>query len=146
MPYILDASQRFPRLLQRTAHAWRLAIGRRLKESGLGMNSWLAIATLASESEPMTQKALAQVLGLEEASMVPLIDRLVTQRLIERLQPEEDRRKRLLIVTAEGWAVFENVKVEADRLRAELLADINRDELAVAQRVLQQLLDKTGSL
>lgn len=110
------------------------------------MNSWLAIATLASESEPMTQKALAQVLGLEEASMVPLIDRLVTQRLIERLQPEEDRRKRLLIVTAEGWAVFENVKVEADQLRAELLADINSDELAVAQRVLQQLLDKTGSL
>ncbi|MGD8106521.1 MarR family winged helix-turn-helix transcriptional regulator [Pantoea sp. FN0302] len=143
---MLDSSQRFPRLLQLTAHAWRLAIDRRLKESGLSMNSWLAIATLASESEPMTQKALAQVLGLEEASMVPLIDRLVAQRLIERLQPEEDRRKRLLIVTAEGWAVFEKVKVEADRLRGELLTDIDRDELAIAQRVLQQLLDKTGTL
>lgn len=142
----MDSSQRFPRLLQLTAHAWRLAIDRRLKESGLSMNSWLAIATLASESEPMTQKALAQVLGLEEASMVPLIDRLVAQRLIERLQPEEDRRKRLLIVTAEGWVVFEKVKVEADRLRGELLTDIDRDELAIAQRVLQQLLDKTGTL
>ncbi|WP_420851644.1 MarR family winged helix-turn-helix transcriptional regulator [Pantoea alhagi] len=143
---MLDSSQRFPRLLQLTAHAWRLAIDRRLKESGLSMNSWLAIATLASESEPMTQKALAQVLGLEEASMVPLIDRLVAQRLIERLQPAEDRRKRLLIVTAEGWVVFEKVKVEADRLRGELLTDIDRDELAIAQRVLQQLLDKTGTL
>ncbi|URQ62135.1 MarR family transcriptional regulator [Pantoea alhagi] len=142
----MDSSQRFPRLLQLTAHAWRLAIDRRLKESGLSMNSWLAIATLASESEPMTQKALAQVLGLEEASMVPLIDRLVAQRLIERLQPAEDRRKRLLIVTAEGWVVFEKVKVEADRLRGELLTDIDRDELAIAQRVLQQLLDKTGTL
>ncbi|PNS13425.1 MarR family transcriptional regulator [Mixta theicola] len=142
----MDSSQRFPRLLQLTAHAWRLAIDRRLKESGLSMNSWLAIATLASESAPITQKALAQVLGLEEASMVPLIDRLVTQRLIERLQPEEDRRKRLLIVTAEGWAVFDKVKVEADRLRDELLMNIDRSELAIAQRVLQQLLDKTGTL
>lgn len=142
----MDSPQRFSRLLQLTAHAWRLAIDRRLKESGLSMNSWLAIATLASESEPMTQKALAQVLGLEEASVVPLIDRLVTQRLIERLQPEEDRRKRLLIVTAEGWKVFEKVKIEADRLRGELLANIDRDELAIAQRVLQQLLDKTGTL
>lgn len=142
----MDSSQRFPRLLQLTAHAWRLAIGRRLKESGLSMNSWLAIATLANESEPMTQKALAQVLGLEEPSMVPLIDRLVAQRLIERLQPEEDRRKRLLIVTVEGWTVFDKVKVEADQLRDELLADIDSNELAIAQRVLQQLLDKTGTL
>jgi len=142
----LDSQQRFSRLLHLAAHAWRLAIDRRLKESGLSMNSWLAVATLASESEPMTQKALAQVLGLEEASVVPLVDRLVAQQLVERSQPEEDRRKRLLLVTEQGNALFNKVKVETDRLRGELLADIDRDELAIAQRVLQQLLDKTGTL
>ncbi|AIX74172.1 MarR family transcriptional regulator [Mixta calida] len=143
---MLDSQQRFSRLLHLAAHAWRLAIDRRLKESGLSMNSWLAVATLASESEPMTQKALAQVLGLEEASVVPLVDRLVAQQLVERSQPEEDRRKRLLLVTEQGNALFNKVKVETDRLRGELLADIDRDELAIAQRVLQQLLDKTGTL
>jgi len=142
----LDSQQRFSRLLHLAAHAWRLAIDRRLTESGLSMNSWLAVATLASESEPMTQKALAQVLGLEEASVVPLVDRLVAQQLVERSQPEEDRRKRLLLVTEQGNALFNKVKVETDRLRGELLADIDRDELAIAQRVLQQLLDKTGTL
>ncbi|QNU44904.1 MarR family transcriptional regulator [Mixta calida] len=142
----MDSQQRFSRLLHLAAHAWRLAIDRRLKESGLSMNSWLAVATLASESEPMTQKALAQVLGLEEASVVPLVDRLVAQQLVERSQPEEDRRKRLLLITEQGNALFNKVKVETDRLRGELLADIDRDELAIAQRVLQQLLDKTGTL
>ena len=142
----MDSQQRFSRLLHLAAHAWRLAIERRLKESVLSMNSWLAVATLASESEPMTQKALAQVLGLEEASVVPLVDRLVAQQLVERSQPEEDRRKRLLLVTEQGNALFNKVKVETDRLRGELLADIDRDELAIAQRVLQQLLDKTGTL
>ena len=142
----MDSQQRFSRLLHLAAQAWRLAIDRRLKESGLSMNSWLAVATLASESEPMTQKALAQVLGLEEASVVPLVDRLVAQQLVERSQPEEDRRKRLLLVTEQGNALFNKVKVETDRLRGELLADIDRDELAIAQRVLQQLLDKTGTL
>lgn len=142
----MDSQQRFSRLLHLAAHAWRLAIDRRLKESGLSMNSWLAVATLASESEPMTQKALAQVLGLEEASVVPLVDRLVAQQLVERSQPEEDRRKRLLLVTEQGNALFNKVKVETDRLRGELLTDIDRDELAIAQRVLQQLLDKTGTL
>ena len=78
--------------------------------------------------------------------MVPLVDRLVAQQLVERSQPEEDRRKRLLLVTEQGNALFNKVKVETDRLRGELLADIDRDELAIAQRVLQQLLDKTGTL
>jgi len=142
----MDSHQRFSRLLHLTAHAWRLAIDRRLKNSGLSMNSWLAIATLASESEPMTQKALAQVLGLEEASVVPLIDRLVAQQLIERQQPQEDRRKRLLLVTPQGSAVFAKVKIEADRLRGELLADIDPRDLAVAHQVLQQLLHKTERL
>ncbi|MFD1803096.1 MarR family winged helix-turn-helix transcriptional regulator [Mixta tenebrionis] len=143
---MLDSQQRFSRLLQLTAHAWRLAIDRQLKESGLSMNSWLAVATLASTSEPMTQRALAQVLGLEEASVVPLVDRLVAQRLVKRSQPEQDRRKRLLLVTSQGNALFSKVSIEVDGLRSRLLADIDGDELAVAQRVLQQLLDKTGTL
>ncbi|QHM75960.1 Transcriptional regulator SlyA [Mixta theicola] len=142
----MDSQQRFSRLLQLTAHAWRLAIDRQLKESGLSMNSWLAVATLASTSEPMTQRALAQVLGLEEASVVPLVDRLVAQRLVKRSQPEQDRRKRLLLVTSQGNVLFSKVSIEVDGLRSRLLADIDGDELAVAQRVLQQLLDKTGTL
>ncbi|WP_354292829.1 MarR family winged helix-turn-helix transcriptional regulator [Paramixta manurensis] len=136
----------FSRLLHLTAHAWRLALERRLKESGLSMSGWLAVATIASESQPITQKALAQTLGLEDASVVPLIDRLVKQQLVERVQPEEDRRKRLLHVTSQGNALFNKVKVEADALRLELLANIDPDELATTQRVLQQLLATLGTV
>ncbi|KOC90501.1 MarR family winged helix-turn-helix transcriptional regulator [Winslowiella iniecta] len=143
---MLDTQQRnFSRLLHLTAHAWRLAIDRRLKGNGLSMNSWLAVATIASKNEPMTQKALAQVLGLEEASVVPLIDRLVRKNLVQRVQPEEDRRKRLLLVTEQGSEVFRRVKIEADALRNELLANIDEQDLAVTEKVLQQLLTATGA-
>ncbi|MCU5775341.1 MarR family transcriptional regulator [Erwiniaceae bacterium BAC15a-03b] len=135
----------FSRLLHLTAHQWRLAIDRRLKDNGLGMSSWLAVATIASEAEPMTQKALAQVLGLEDASVVPLINRLVRQQLVERIQPAEDRRKRLLLVTEQGRELFRKVKIEADALRSELLADIDPQELVITERVLQQLLTATGA-
>jgi len=141
-----DTQQRnFSRLLHLTAHAWRLAIDRRLKGNGLSMNSWLAVATIAGANEPMTQKALAQELGLEEASVVPLIDRLVRQSLVQRVQPQEDRRKRLLLVTEQGREVFRHVKIEADALRSELLANIDEQDLAVTQKVLQQLLTATGA-
>lgn len=133
----------FSRLLHLTAHAWRQAIDRRMKDDGLSMSSWMAVATIALQEAPISQKELAQALGLEDASVVPLIDRLVKQQLVERVQPEEDRRKRLLHVTPQGNQLYLKLKIEADSLRAELLADINHDELAITQRVLQRLLKAT---
>ena len=133
----------FSRLLHLTAHAWRQAIDRRMKDNGLSMSSWMAVATIALQEAPISQKELAQALGLEDASVVPLIDRLVKQQLVERVQPAEDRRKRLLHVTAQGNHLYLKLKIEADNLRAELLADINHDELAITQRVLQRLLKAT---
>ncbi|KGT94261.1 MarR family transcriptional regulator [Erwinia typographi] len=133
----------FSRLLHLTAHAWRQAIDRRMKDNGLSMSSWMAVATIAIQPSPISQKELAQALGLEDASVVPLIDRLVKQQLVERFQPEEDRRKRLLHVTPQGQVLYQKLKIEADSLRSELLADINSDELAITQRVLQQLLAAT---
>lgn len=141
-----DHPQPFSRLLHLTAHAWRLAVDRRLKESGLSMSSWLAIASVATASEPPTQKALAQLLGLEEASVVPLVDRLVKQQLMARVQPKEDRRKRLLVLTEQGNEAFATVKTQADALRAQLLADIDPAALAVTENVLQQLLERLGNV
>ncbi|MDI6955836.1 MarR family transcriptional regulator [Pantoea sp. Pa-EAmG] len=141
-----DHPQPFSRLLHLTAHAWRLAVDRRLKESGLSMSSWLAIASIATASEPPTQKALAQLLGLEEASVVPLVDRLVKQQLLARVQPKEDRRKRLLVLTEQGGEAFATVKTQADALRAQLLADIDPAALAVTENVLQQLLERLGNV
>jgi len=136
----------FTHLLYQTAHAWRLAVDRHLKHSGLSMSSWMAIGLIASETRPLTQTELAQMLGLEDASMVPLIDRLVKQELLTRVQPPEDRRKRHLVLTEKGNEAFALVKNEADVLRADLLSDIDPQALATTEQVLQQLLTRMGNM
>ncbi|WP_075183553.1 MarR family winged helix-turn-helix transcriptional regulator [Pantoea sp. 1.19] len=136
----------FSHLLHLTAHAWRQAIARRLKETGLGMSSWLAVSTLAASDAPLTQKALAERLGLEGPSVVSLVNRLVSQGWLQRVQPAEDRRKRLLVVTPAGMALWQRVKCEADDLRGEWLGNIDRHELAVTHRVLVQLLERAEAL
>ena len=103
------------------------------------MSSWLAIASVATASEPPPQKALAQLLGLEEASVVPLVDRLVKQQLLA-VQPKEDRRKRLLVLTEQGGEAF-TVKTQADALRAQLLADIDPAALAVTETCCSSCLN-----
>ncbi|MDU6390776.1 MULTISPECIES: MarR family winged helix-turn-helix transcriptional regulator [unclassified Pantoea] len=136
----------FTHLLYQTAHAWRLAVDRHLKHSGLSMSSWMAIGLIASETRPLTQTELAQMLGLEDASMVPLIDRLVKQELLTRVQPPEDRRKRHLVLTEKGNQAFALVKNEADALRVDLLGDIDPQALATTEQVLQQLLTRMGNM
>ncbi|BAK10859.1 MULTISPECIES: MarR family winged helix-turn-helix transcriptional regulator [Pantoea] len=142
----MSSTRTFTHLLHLTAHAWRLAVDRHLKDSGLSTSSWMAIGLIASEPQRLTQTELAQRMGLEDASMVPLVDRLVKQDLLTRVQPAEDRRKRHLVLTEKGNDAFANVKTHADALRAELLADIDPQELAVVERILETLLIRMGTM
>ncbi|ADD76597.1 MarR family transcriptional regulator for hemolysin [Pantoea sp. PA1] len=142
----MSSTRTFTHLLHLTAHAWRLAVDRHLKDSGLSTSSWMAIGLIASEPQRLTQTELAQRMGLEDASMVPLVDRLVKQDLLTRVQPAEDRRKRHLVLTEKGNDAFANVKTHADALRAELLADIDPQELAVVERILETLLTRMGTM
>lgn len=142
----MSSTRTFTHLLHLTAHAWRLAVDRHLKDSGLSTISWMAIGLIASEPQRLTQTELAQRMGLEDASMVPLVDRLVKQDLLTRVQPAEDRRKRHLVLTEKGNDAFANVKTHADALRAELLADIDPQELAVVERILETLLTRMGTM
>ncbi|WP_105666005.1 MarR family winged helix-turn-helix transcriptional regulator [Cronobacter dublinensis] len=132
----------FSHLLWMTAHHWRLAVDRRLKNLGMSQASWVAVAAIARHDIPLSQGELAQQLGVESATLVPLLNRLVTQQLIERVTPPGDRRKRLLVATAEGQALYEKVKVEADGLRETILSTIPPDELAATRRVLERLLQE----
>ncbi|EOL9019717.1 MarR family winged helix-turn-helix transcriptional regulator [Cronobacter dublinensis] len=132
----------FSHLLWMTAHHWRLAVDRRLKNLGMSQASWVAVAAIACHDTPLSQGELAQMLGVESATLVPLLNRLVAQQLIERVTPPGDRRKRLLVATAEGQALYEKVKVEADGLRETILSAIPPDELAATRRVLERLLQE----
>lgn len=132
----------FSHLLWMTAHHWRLAVDRRLKNLGMSQASWVAVAAIARHDTPLSQGELAQQLGVESATLVPLLNRLVTHQLIERVTPPGDRRKRLLVATAEGQALYQKVKVEADGLRETILSTIPPDELAATRRVLERLLQE----
>ena len=51
-----------------------------------------------------------------------------------------DKRKRLLVVTDKGKALYEQVKTVADDLREEILTAITPQEQEQTQRVLEKLL------
>ena len=58
---------------------------------------------------------------------------------MQRLPSESDRRVKLLVVTAEGQAIYEQVRARADDLRRELIGRIAPERVAVATSVLEEL-------
>ena len=85
----------FSHLLYLTAHHWRLAVNRRLKDLGMSQASWVAVSAIARNAQPLSQSELAQELGVESATLVPLLNRLVDLGLVERVKTERDKRKQI---------------------------------------------------
>lgn len=130
----------FSHLLYLTAHHWRLAVDRRLKGLGLSQATWVAVAAIARNGQPLSQSELAQELGVESATVVPLINRLVSSGLVERTLAAHDKRKRLLVPTEQGLALYHQVKTVAEELREEILKAITPEEQARTRDVLEKLL------
>ena len=134
--------ERFSTALHGSARAWRLAMDRRLKHLGVSQASWMTITAAAKAQRPLSQSDLAEHLGVEGATMVSMIDRLVKAGLVLREPSKMDRRVKRVLLTEAGNRVFESVKSEAAALRKGLLAGIDPKQLESATDLLEQLQGK----
>ncbi len=134
-----DLEERFANALHGTAHAWRHAVDRRLKYRGMSQASWMTIAVAAKSAIPLSQSELADRLGVEGATMVAMIDRLVKAGLVIREPSMVDRRIKHVVITDDGRRLYDKVKAEAAAVRTELLSSVDRHKLTAATEVLEAL-------
>ena len=135
--------ERFSAALRASARGWRLVLDRRLKDLGMSQASWMAVA-IASKAgaagAPLSQTELARRLGVENATMVATIDRLVKAGLVVRERSPTDRRINRVVVTRAGAKLYVKVQAEADVVRRELLAGIDAAGLRGATELLERLV------
>ena len=134
-----DLDERFSDALHSSSRSWRQAVDRRLKYLGVSQASWMTIAIAAKAPSPMSQSELADKLGVEGATMVAMIDRLVKAGLVTREASTTDRRIKRVVLTPAGLSVYEKVKAEATALRKELLAGMEENKLLIATELLEGL-------
>ena len=134
-----DLDERFSNALHSTSRSWRQAVDRKLKYLGVSQASWMTIAIAAKARLPLSQSELAEKLGVEGATMVAMIDRLVKAGLVIREASTTDRRVKRVILTPAGVKIYDKVKAEAVALRKELLADTDQKKLLIATELLEGL-------
>src|SRR5580698_9779561 len=134
-----DLEERFSDALHSTSRSWRQAVDRRLKYLGVSQASWMTIAIAARARSPLSQSELADKLGVEGATMVAMIDRLVKAGLVYREASTTDRRVKRVILTPAGLKIYDKVKTEALALRKDLVANIDQKKLLIATELLESL-------
>jgi MarR family transcriptional regulator for hemolysin len=131
--------ERFSAAVHNTARGWRLLIDKQLKHLGIGQAGWMTIAMIAKSGEAMSQRALADLVGVEGPSMVSMLDRLEREGLVTRAPSPTDRRVKLVHLTEAGTALYKQVKDQANAVRGSLLGDIDPAQLKAATELLELL-------
>lgn len=135
----LESHARLSSALHLTARAWRQGIDRQLKDLGVSQAAWMTIAMVAKAAEPLSQKQLADVLGVEGPTIVAMVDRLVTANLVLREASTLDRRVKLIRLTPAGDAMYARVKVEAEAFRTSVLAGLDPAAIDAAVALLDTI-------
>jgi len=135
----MDIREAFAQEIARISRRWRARLDERLRHTGLTQSRWNTLLQLSRGPEGMTQRELADFIGVEAPTVVRLLDALERQGLVERRPSEEDRRAYRIYLTEEAKALMEEINRIAFELRQEILADIPLDDLTFCLNVMRQI-------
>jgi MarR family transcriptional regulator for hemolysin len=119
---------------------WRARLNERLR--AIGQTDCAALNEIAGCEHGVVQRELSQRLGVEEPTVVRLIDALESSGWVERRPHSLDRRAKVVQIKPEAREVLDGAQVLVADLQAELFGDIDPADMAVCVRVLNEISRK----
>ena len=100
---------------------------------------WAAIAKL-SEIGPCSQNLLGRNTAMDAATVKGVVDRLTRRGLTRIGADPEDGRRLLIALTAEGHALFQHARLQADLISRRTLSPLTGDERRVFMKLLRKMI------
>ena len=138
-------NEQFAESMFLATHAWRTELDRRLRPLGFSHSRWLLLWHL-SRNDGCTHRELAELIGIEAATLVRLIDHLEREGLLKRCGSETDRRVKHLHLSDAGKKVVEDIRGYAADLRKEVLSGLSQSEIKTALEALDNIRGKLETL
>ncbi|WP_238812737.1 MarR family winged helix-turn-helix transcriptional regulator [Paraburkholderia sp. SG-MS1] len=125
---------------------WRGAANQAVPRA-FGLSHALAwpLVLINNSATALRQSELATLLGIENSSMVRLVDQLCAAGFVQRIQDPEDRRVNMLGLTEVGreWAV--SLESAVAEFRAQALSGITTQELEICLQVFTRIQNRLAS-
>jgi MarR family transcriptional regulator, organic hydroperoxide resistance regulator len=127
-------------LLSRASGVLARASNAALTSHGLRVRSYSVLLLACDSAEGVTQRELADVLGLDPSQVVLLVDDLAAAGLVERRPSTADRRTKLVLPTDRGRALRRAAAADVEASHARQLADLSPGELHLLRELLTRLV------
>ena len=135
------AANRVLDTLMKLGHRVRGVLDSRFSPMKMTDARYMALRVVQDSSpEGCTQSKLAAALGQCESSVSTLVERMRTGKLVYRLHPKSDRRKRVLLLTDQGREALEHAEAARAEAARELCTNLSAEERHGLCDVLGRLL------
>jgi MarR family transcriptional regulator, lower aerobic nicotinate degradation pathway regulator len=120
--YVLD--QQVGHLLRRASQRHTALFARRFAAFDLTPLQFAVLMKLR-EAGPLSQNLLGRLTAMDPNTVQGVILRLLRRRLVTRSGSPEDKRRKLLALTADGRSLAEKLVVEGEAISEETLAPLS---------------------
>lgn len=126
--------------IKSTAKAFDNAFDQQLRSKvGITVAQSRVIGTLMLLKNGMTQKEIADRIGIEAPTIVPIIDRLEEQEIVERRPDPNDRRNNRIFLTGKSEGKWELIIEHALELEKASRQGISEEELEITKKTLGRI-------
>ena len=123
------ARDRLGFLMVTLTRQWRRFVEEQLAASGLTDATWTPLLHLRAWGDGVTQKELAERVGLDSSSLVRLLDILEAKGWLERRADVADRRSKRIFLTADGNAAVNHIRATMLEAERSMLQDLDDAEV-----------------
>ncbi len=126
-------------LVNVTAKAFQKALDAELRKNvGVTLSQWRVIVTLVLQ-HGLTQKEIADKVGIEGATLVPVIDKMEKEGFLKRKPDSKDRRVNRIYLTPKADSLWNSMTESALRIRKISTKDISEDQIKNTLDILRKI-------
>jgi DNA-binding MarR family transcriptional regulator len=126
-------------LLSRASGLFVRASNAALASYGLRVRPYSVLLLVCAAPGGVSQRDLAETLGLDPSQVVSLIDELAASGLVERRPSESDRRAKMVLATDAGHVLRAEAVPVVEATVAAQLADLTGTEQLILRELLTRL-------
>jgi MarR family transcriptional regulator, transcriptional regulator for hemolysin len=124
--------------------AYRAAADRAVAHVGLSQALAWPMVFLGRLGGDVRPGVLADALGIEAPSLARSVEQLIENGLAERRDDPQDRRAKILNLTASGHAARDQIEAALDQMRDSVFEGISDKDLATCLRVFSTIGQRVG--
>jgi MarR family transcriptional regulator, transcriptional regulator for hemolysin len=127
-------------LINRTARSLSRSLDIRLRNRvGITFAQWRVLVLLTKTHDGLSQKEIAEGLGLEAPTLIPILDKLQNDGFIERRVDHNDRRNNRIYRAEKTFEIWEATLECAARVLTTALAGLSEDKVQIMKEVLEKV-------